>query len=120
MFDSIAWTLGLDEFSVIQILTLSGVCGFIVSQMVQGWIASVSCNIGLFGSAVGTNLVCRNFGVVVTHNKDLDGIIFTTIGLTGAAIGVLLVVLLFSAVNDRIGVSARKLREQTEAAKTTT
>ena len=119
MFESIAINLGLDEFTVLQILLVTGVCGFLVSQIVQGWIAPIMCNIGLFFCAGIGNLVCRKLRLVITNSKELDGIVFTSIGLIGGAVLFFAVMLLFSMVNSRVGDTAQKLRERSETAKPT-
>ncbi len=118
MFDTLSWILGIDEFSVLQIITLTAVCGFIVSQIFPGWMAATFCNIGLFASALITNVVLRKFAVVITYNRDLDGIIFTTIGLTGGAVLAIGTILTLSALSHRVGVTPQKLREQFDASRT--
>lgn len=116
MFETLSVTLGLDDFSIIQIVALSGVCGFMVTQVLQGWMGMVAANIGLFSAAVASNVIFRHFAVIFTHNKQLDGILFSTIGLIGGAVVVVAAMLLFSVMNNRVGTSAQKLRARAEHA----
>jgi hypothetical protein len=112
MFDWLYTSLRLDDFAVIQIVMMSAVCGFIVSQLMQGWIGPILANAGLFISAVVTNVMLRKANFAITHIKDLDGIIYTAIGLIGGAILVCITILLFSALSNRVGTSAHDLRER--------
>ena len=116
MFEWLSMTLHLDDFALIQIIGLSGVCGFIVSQVMQGWMTPALCNIGLFISAIVANMVGRGYGLSITHNKDLDGILFSAFGLIAGALLVVATTLLLSAINNRVGLSAQKMRERTDAA----
>jgi hypothetical protein len=115
MIESLAISLGLDDFSILQIIALSGVCGFMVSQILSNWMGMVAANIGLFSAAFGSNILFRKFGVILTHNKQLDGILFSTIGLIGGALIVVFGLLAFSWMNNRVGMSAQKLRARAQA-----
>ncbi len=115
MFEWLSLKTGLDDFAVIQIIALSGICGFMVSQVLEGWMAMAGSYLGLLGAGIGSNVACRQLNVVVTANKHLDGILFTT---SGIIVGTVLVVggmLAMSVLNSRVGVSAQKLRAISEA-----
>lgn len=105
----------MDDFTLLQILMVGGVCGFIVSQIMQGWITPILCNIGLIVAAVISNMVFRGYGVAITYNKDLDGILFTTAGVIGGLMVVFLTILTFSAFNNQVGNSAQRMREKQAA-----
>lgn len=116
MFDWLYTWLRLDDFAVLQILMICAVSGFIVSQMIEGWIEPILANIGLFVSAVVANVVLRGSGVTFTHIKDLDGIIYTAIGLISGAALVCGTILLFSALSNRVSKSIEQMREEADAA----
>jgi len=115
MLETIAIALRLDDFAVIQIIALAGVCGFVVSQLMHGWILPIACNVGLFASAYGANIVLRHMKVVITGNKDLDGIFYTTIGLTVGTVTVVLGLLLVSMISNSVGTTAQEMRDREQA-----
>ena len=115
MFEWLTQTSGLDDFAILQIIALSGICGFMVSQMLEGWMAMAGSYLGLLGIGIGSNVACRKLNVIITANKHLDGILFTTGGII---VGTFLVVggmLLISMVSTRVGVSAQKMRAVSDA-----
>ena len=119
MFEAIyeaAIKLGLDDFAIVQIFALSGVCGFLVSQVMDGWFGPIFSYMGLVTASVATNVFCRKMGLVLTQNKQLDGIIYTSAAIIAGAIVVVLVLLLVSVARNRVGVTAQKLRAQSDAA----
>ena len=117
MIDWIIVSTGLDDFALLQAIAMSGICGFIVSQFMQGWMGPAFSYAGLFASALTSNLLCKKFGLAITLNKSLDGVLFSTIGIITATVCLVMGMLLFSIVNSRVGVSAQKLRAQADAEK---
>ncbi len=106
---------GLDDFSIVQIILFTVFASFIVCQRLDGMYSMILCTVGLFVTAVATNIVMRSYQIAFTHHKDLDGILYTTIGFISAALLVVAVTLLSSMVGNRVGMSAQKLRQRQDA-----
>lgn len=115
MFEWLAQTTGLDEFAILQIVALSGVCGFMVTQVIDGWMAMVMSYAGLLGIGIGSNVAGRKLNLIITANKHLDGILYTTTGIIVGTVIAVVSILLLSALSSRAGVSAQKLRAESDA-----
>ena len=115
MFEWLSLNTGLDDFAVLQIIALSGVCGFMVSQTLEGWMAMAGSYLGLLGVGIASNVGCRKLNIIVTANKHLDGILFTTGGIIVGTILVVFGMLMMSSVSTRVGMSAQKLRSVSNA-----
>ena len=112
MLDMIVINTGLDDFSVMQIIVMSGVCSFMVSQRIDGWMTPILCTVGLFASTLVSNMACRAFGLIVTANKQIDGVFFSMFGLVAAAVALLVVRLTLSSIFNVARTSVQELREQ--------
>lgn len=115
MYEMLLRSTGLDDFSIVQIFSFTVLCGFILCQRLDGGIAMAFACIGLFAAALIANVVGRSYGFGVTYNKDIDGILLTTIGLIGGALLSVLLMLLSSKLVNTVGKSAHDLREQNMA-----
>jgi len=115
MFDWLTQTTGLDDFAILQIIALSAVCGFMVSQVLDGWMAMFGSYVGLLICGIGANITGRKVGLIITANKHLDGILFTTGGLILGALAAVGGILMFSALNTRVGRSAQAMRAESDA-----
>lgn len=117
MFEAISLYTGLDDFAVLQIITVSGICAFIVSQRLEGWMEPAVCTIALFASALASNLLFKKFGLLITANKQINGVVYSFLGLLMAVAVLVVVKLLMARVFNVARTSVQELRakEQFEA-----
>jgi hypothetical protein len=70
----------------------------------------ILCNVGLFASATGSNLLFRQLNLYITANKHIDGVIYSLIGLTAAALALLVFKCLLSQVSNVSRTSVQEMR----------
>jgi len=83
--------------------------------VLDGWMAMAGSYIGLLGAGIAANVAGRSFNVIITANKHLDGILFTTGGIIIGTVTVVVAMLLTSQFSTRVGVTAQKLRAVSDA-----
>jgi hypothetical protein len=81
MLDYLSYALGLPPFTVLSIIIISGLSGFIVSQFLDSFVSQAGVVLGLLAGAIIANVVVKQNDLTFQLDKELDAVVASLFGM---------------------------------------